>query len=416
MAGQFYTSLNALSASGFFFQSSYINSSNNALGMTSVTLNASLTTSQYTNQGLSAFDYDEMDAFAGAVFVYDSTTFLGFVCAAPTTVSSLGTDMPHLRNQPSNTAQGVCWLSQSFTNAAVQFSSLVMNRTNVAISYLNSDQTHRPNDLLVDILNTELFVLYALSGFSVDGAAANSRFAVRAVRLGNAASVVVFLLTGSSNPNTREAQTKYPLSGPTHDQSSMSDPRSYVDVGVDVSNNLYVAYHLYLSPSTWGVQVDLYQVVLAGNLVSGVNFIRNLISYQTLTVLPIMLVNRWGLNAYLFFHQPATFSLYRSGTFNMTVDLSSPSGTVVSASINQVDSGVALVLGSTAGLETWSQCSTGTPISHLFAPELLYSDPSHPELNFLAVSRAAISNNCTASGQGVFFGIPFLNDYRIKSN
>ena len=390
---EFSAILTALSPNDVYLQISSFNSTANSTHLHQYTfLNEGLTAS-LPGAGIVSFDFDESAQTAAAVVQLDVADS-SFLCAARTSLHELQNEITSLASVLGY-GFGIppqCTLKSS--NATVR--STLMN-SNIAVFALFND-----TDLVWGGVSNALqqwaFSMAVVPGsVFLDAVAGNANLGLFAF---HSNSGDVFIQTVLPESGSVLNGQQYSLLPPVNAADLLT-----IEISVDANNVLYV---LYLSSGF--SQLDVYQLYTN----SAPSFIATgAPGTGPFTQAPFLKVNKRGVDAYVFSQLPAGYELLHAGVLVSSSTLGKPTSSVISAGINQVDTGLAVLYGdAVGGLFALFQCGA-SPARVEKNIQKFNVDPVHLEVDVMHTGLAAISNKCDYQGHGAFFGIPFTSVYEL---
>ena len=390
---EFSAILTAISPNDVYLQISSFDSTTNSTRLQQYTfLNEGLAAS-IAGAGIVSFDFDEAAQTAGAVFQLDVADN-SFLCAALTSLSELQNDMSSLK---SVLGYGFgtppqCTLKSS--NATVK--SALMSRNIAVFAILNESELVWGG--VSNALQQWTFSMTVVPGsVFLDDVAGNANLGLIAFHT-NAGDP--FIQTVVPESGSVQNGQEYPLLLPDNAAELLT-----IEISLDANNILYV---LYLSNGF--SQLDVYQLFTN----SAPSFIATSApGTGPFTQAPFLKVNKRGVAAYVFSHLPARCGLLNAGVSVSSSTLGKSTSSVISAGINQVDTGLAVLYGdAVGGLFAQFQCGA-SPVRVERNIQKFNVDPVHPEVDVIHTGLAAISNKCDFKGHGAFFGIPFTSVYEL---
>ena len=345
--------------------------------------------------GIASFEFDEAAQTAAAVFLFDDSQGHAIYCAAVTSLPQLQNDMSRNLNLYYYATPPMCSRA-NLASANVLATLTTPEIAAYAVLDMSGFFTFGGVNNLLQQWSTGFHV--GPNPFVLDSIAGNANLA--AVIYRQTGIPTIQFLTVQNGAVTILSNPFIP-SAPNNVGSLTN-----IQLGLDANNFLYI---LYYSPSF--VQVDMYELTISGLTMNTGNPISTGVLQSTSAIVPILQVNKRGINAYVFLHEPAQYFLLEGGVKQQHTILGVASSNVIAAGINQVDTGLAVLYGDpVGGLNAAFECLNKTYTESIKNANV---DPAHTEVNFGKTGRAVISNQCDYHAEGTFFGVPFATTYNV---
>ena len=362
--------------------------------------------------GLAYFEFDEGNQTAAAVFQLNSAfgspiaTHL-YLCAGETTLPEIQSDITRYSDVIAVQGGILSTLPQCLeVVAGPAFASVVASQAtgNTAAFVTQTSSTIKYGYVnSLSVCEASSSTLPVVDQTLTAAVAANENYAAVAYRVTlNTISIIVFWSNGVAVPlGTFSVAVNQPL--------ATAGAIENIQLGIDENNMLYILYN-----SASYIQLDTYQITPAGLTVTVAFVTTNIVSSAAPVGAPpaLLQVNKRGLEAYVFAHQPAQYFRFVSGVLKLNPIFGSSTSNVISASINQADTGISVLYGDAiGGYSAIFQCEDG-PVRK--EPRIYsYSVDTAHDVSIDEVGLTSISNQCNSHGHGTFFGIPFTNSYNL---
>ena len=345
--------------------------------------------------GIASFEFDEAAQTAAAVFLFDDSQGNAVYCAAVTSLPQLQNDLSRNLNLYSYSAPPMCSRA-NLASANVLATLTTPDIAAFAVLDASGSFTFGGVNNLLQQWSTESNV--GSNPFVLDSIAGNANLAAVVYRQIGVPTIQV--LTVQNGAVTILSNPFIPIA--PNNVGTLTN----IQIGLDANNLLYI---LFYSPSF--IQVDVYELTISGMTISTSNPTATGVLQSTSAILPILQVNKRGLHAYVFLHEPAQYFVLNGGVNVQHTILGVASSNVIAAGINQVDTGLAMLYGDRVdGLKAGFQCFNKTYTESIKNANV---DPAHTEVNFEKTGRAVISNQCDYHAEGAFFGVPFSTTYNV---